>query len=127
MELDRSSHGTPGRCAELAPIGQNAPMSFLDKAKEKATQLTQQAKEKIDDLKDNRKADDLLDELGRITYRQHTDRAETGDSEAIATLVGQLQALEADGTPVLGSKEEREQAANLPPPTAPLPPPPMPT
>eukprot|EP01041_Mallomonas_annulata_P035935 gene35935-58956_t len=38
-------------------------MSFLDKAKEKATQLSQQAKEKVDDLKDARKADGLLDDL----------------------------------------------------------------
>ena len=35
--------------------------SFLDKAKEKAQQLASQAKEKVDDFKDNRKADDLLD------------------------------------------------------------------
>lgn len=101
-------------------------MSFLDKAKEKATQLTHQAKEKIDDLKDNRKADDLLDDLGRITYRQHTDRAEPGDAATIAALVGQLQTLEADGTPVLGTKEERAEDPTLPTPSSPLPPPEMP-
>ncbi len=102
-------------------------MSFLDKAKEKATQLSQQAKEKIDDLKDTRKADDLLDDLGRILYRQRTGRAEATDDAAITDLVAQLQALEAEGTPVLGTKQERAQESNLPPPNAPLPPPAMPS
>jgi len=97
-------------------------MSFLDKAKEKASQLTQQAKEKIDDVKDTRKADSLLDDLGRILYRQRTERGEAGDDAAIAELVGQLQALEADGTAVLGNKQEAEQASTLPPPAPPAPP-----
>jgi hypothetical protein len=97
-------------------------MSLLDKAKEKASQLTHQAKEKIGDIKDTRKADDLLDDLGRILYRQRTERGEAGDDAAIAELVGQLQALEADGTAVLGAKQDSEQASNLPPP-APMAPP----
>ncbi len=102
-------------------------MSFLDKAKEKATQLSQQAKEKIDDLKDTRKADDLLDDLGRILYRQRTGRTEAADEAATTDLVAQLQALEADGTPVLGTKQERAQETNLAPPSAPLPPPTLPS
>ncbi len=100
-------------------------MSFLDKAKEKASQLTQQAKEKIDDIKDTRKADDLFDDLGRILYRQRTERGEAADDAAIAELIGQLQALEADGTDLLGAKKEAEQASNLPPPS-PMAPPPAP-
>ncbi|MBI5089143.1 MAG: hypothetical protein HZB15_09880 [Actinobacteria bacterium] len=96
-------------------------MSFLDKAKEKATQLAQQAKEKVDDVKDSRKADSLLDDLGRILYRQRTERGEPGDDAEIATLVSQLQALEAEGTPVLGKKDEPEVdvAPTLPPPAPP--------
>jgi hypothetical protein len=94
-------------------------MSFLDKAKERASQLAAQAKEKVDDIKDNRKADDLLDDLGRISYRQQTGRAEEGDEAAIVVLVEQLRSLEADGTPVLGTKQERAAASNLPPPAAP--------
>jgi|GEM_PF-2475489 len=81
-------------------------MSFLDKAKEKATQLTQQAKEKIDDIKVSRKADDLLDDLGRISYRAHTNRAEPGDADAVVDLVAQLQALEREGVDVLAAKEK---------------------
>jgi len=107
---------------------QNGGMSFLDKAKEKATQLSQQAKEKVDDLKDARKADSLLDDLGRITFRQHTERGEPGDDAAIADLVAQLQALEAEGTAVLAPKSQPEPpASDLPPPSSPLPPPAMPS
>jgi hypothetical protein len=100
--------------------------SFIEKAKQKATSLTQQAKEKFDDIKDNRKADELLDDLGRIVYRQRTERGEAGDDAAIADLVGRLQALEAEGTPVLGTKQERDQQSDLPPP-APMAPPATPT
>jgi hypothetical protein len=98
-------------------------MSFLDKAKEKASQLAQQAKEKVDDVKDSRKADSLLDDLGRILYRQRTERGEAGDEAAIAELVTQLQALEAEGTAVLGKKDEEPEAAasTLPPPAPPTP------
>jgi len=98
--------------------------SFLDKAKEKAQQLASQAKEKVDDFKDNRRADDLLDDLGRIVFRQHTARGEAGDEASIAELVAKLQVLEAEGTPVLGTKAERDAASNLAPPTlSNLPPP----
>src|SRR5215203_1051619 len=90
-------------------------MSFIDKAKEKATSLTQQAKEKIDDLRDTRKAGNLLDDLGRIVYRQRTERGAAGDEAAIAELVRRLQALEAEGTSVLG-KNEDAQTPDLPPP-----------
>lgn len=99
--------------------------SFFDKAKEKAQQLASQAKEKVDDFKDNRKADDLLDDLGRILYRQRTGRGDSADEATIDELVGKLQGLEAEGTPVLGTKAEREAASDPPPPAAPsdLPPP----
>lgn len=99
-------------------------MSFLDKAKEKAQQLATSAKEKVDDFKDTRKADELLDDLGRVLYRQRTGRGEAGDEAAIADLVGKLQVLEAEGTPVLGTKEERAAVSDLPPPSpSDLPPP----
>jgi hypothetical protein len=95
--------------------------SFFDKAKEKAQQLGTAAKEKADDIKDKRKADDLLDDLGRITYAQRTNRGGADDEAKIAGIVEQLQALEAEGTPVLGEKEAPTVA------TAPPPPPPPPT
>ena len=87
--------------------------SFLDKAKEKAQQLGTAAKEKADDIKDKRKADDLLDDLGRILYAQRTDRGGADDETRITDIVAQLKALETDGTTILGEKP----ASNLPPPT----------
>lgn len=98
--------------------------SFLDKAKEKAQQLASQAKEKADDIKQSRKADDLLDDLGRILYRQRTGRPEDGDEAEIATLVAQLKELEDAGTQVLAPKAE--PVSDLPPPGSTLPPPPPP-
>ena len=100
-------------------------MSFLDKAKDKAQQLASQAKEKVDDVQNKRKADDLLDDIGRIVYRQRTTGVvEAGDDAAIDELVAQLKALEAEGVPVLTPDAPAEApaappASNLPPPAAP--------
>ncbi len=76
-------------------------MGFLDKAKEKASHLAEQAKDKIDDVKEKRKVDDLLGDLGRIVYRQRTERGEPGDEAEIASKVGELRTLEAEGTEVV--------------------------
>ena len=73
-------------------------MGFLDKAKEKASKLVESTKEKVDDMKDKRKADDLLEELGRLSYRGRTGRAEADDEVTMGKLVADLQALEAEGT-----------------------------
>jgi hypothetical protein len=91
-------------------------MGFLDKAKEKASHLAEQAKEKIDDVKEKRKADDLLDDLGRIVYRQRTERSDAGDEAEIVRLVAELQALEAEGTDIIGAAPA-PAAEHLPPPT----------
>lgn len=96
-------------------------MGILDKAKEKATHLADQAKEKLDDVKEKRKVDELLDDLGRIVYRQHTDRGDAGDEAEIARLVGELKALEAEGAEVLPVAAPADAAA--PAPDATLPPP----
>ena len=90
--------------------------SFLDKAKEKAQQLGTAAKEKADDIKDKRKADDLLDDLGRILYAQRTNRGGAEDETKIVGIVEQLQALEAAGTAILG---EKPADSTLPPPPPP--------
>jgi predicted membrane chloride channel (bestrophin family) len=94
-------------------------MSFLDKAKEKATQLATQAKEKVDDIQDKRKADDLLDDIGRIIYRQRTTgTVDPTDEAKIDELVDALKALEAAGTPILEAPAA-PAASTLPPPAAP--------
>jgi hypothetical protein len=76
-------------------------MGLLDKAKEKATHLAEQAKEKIDDVKEKRKVDELLDDLGLILYRQRTDRGQPGDEAVIVGLVEELRALEAEGAEIV--------------------------
>ena len=99
-------------------------MGFLDKAKEKATHLAGQAKEKIDDVKEKRKADDLLDDLGRIVYRQRTERGEPGDEAETVRIVDELRALEADGTEIIpAAAVSAEATSDSPPP----PPPPNPS
>ena len=102
--------------------------SFFDKAKEKAQQIAGQVKDKVEDVQDRRKADDLLDDLGRIVYRQRTAEHAPEDEARIAELVAQLQALEAAGTVILADKNDSAEGSTLPPPTAPsdLPPPPSP-
>jgi len=105
-------------------------MGFLDKAKESLTKATETAKEKIDDVKDKKKANDLLDDLGRILYRQHTGRSNDSDGADIARLVGELQALENQGVDVMGSGSSGSSPASPPPPPdpdTPPAPPPMPT
>lgn len=95
-------------------------MGFLDKAKEKASHLAGEAKGKIEEVKDKRKVDDLLDDLGRIVYRQRTERGEDGDEAEIVRLVGELRTLEDDGTEVV-------TPAPAPPDDTQPPPPPPPT
>ena len=100
-------------------------MGFLDKAKEKATHLAGEAKGKLDEVKDKRKVDDLLDDLGRIVYRQRTERAEAGDEAEIVRLIDELRALEAEGTEVVAAAAPAADVATPPPP--PPPPPGAPT
>ena len=93
-------------------------MGFLDKAKEKAGHLAEQAKGKIDDVKEKRKVDDLLDGLGRIVYRQRTERGEPGDEAEIVRLVGELGTLEAEGTEVVAPVSAPVEGQQSPPPPA---------
>jgi hypothetical protein len=97
--------------------------SFLDKAKEKAQQIAGQAKDKVEDVQNRHRADDLLDDIGRIVYRQRTDGPLPGDDTRISELVVELKALADAGTPILDDKQDR--SSQLPPPAPPsdLPPP----
>ena len=98
-------------------------MSFLDKAKEKASHLANQVKDKVEDVQDRRKADDLLDDLGRIIYRQRTQESMADDDARIDELVAQLKALADAGTAILDDKADRSKDAA---PSSPMPPPPPP-
>jgi hypothetical protein len=88
-------------------------MSILDKAKEtsalinqKAKEKTHQAKEMIDEVKASRKADALCEELGRIVYRQHTERGLETDEAEIARLVAEIKGHEDSGAHVFGETEK---------------------
>lgn len=78
-------------------------MGFLDKAKDAVTKATETAKDKYDDVKDKRKASDLLEDIGRVVYRQRTERGAEADEADLVRLVGELQSLEAEGVDVLGT------------------------
>jgi hypothetical protein len=95
-------------------------MGFLDKAKEKAEHLAGQAKDKFEDVKDKRKVDGLLDDLGRIVYRQRTERGEPRDEDEIVRLVGELRTLESDGIEVVGPMAApiEDQQPSPPPPAS---------
>ena len=95
-------------------------MGILDKAKEKAGHLAGQAKDKIEDVKEKRKVDDLLDDLGRIVYRQRTERGGPGDEDEIVRLVGALRTLESDGIEVVPSVAAPVGDQLPPPPPPPL-------
>jgi hypothetical protein len=99
-------------------------MGFLDKAKEKAAELAGQAKDKYEDVQGRRKADDLLDDLGRISYGQHTGRPHPNAAAETERLVTALQALEASGVDVLEAKSPPADGGStpMPPPAPPAPP-----
>jgi hypothetical protein len=90
-------------------------MGLLDKAKEKASRLAEQAKDKIEDVKEKRKVDELLDDLGRIVYRQRTERGEPGDDAEIGRLIDELRTLEAEGTEVLSQASAPVEGQQSPP------------
>jgi hypothetical protein len=93
-----------------------AGVGFLDKAKEKASHLAEQAKDKIEDVKEKRKVDELLGDLGRITYRLRTERGEPGDEAEIVRVVGELRTLEAEGTDVIATTSPPDGDQQQPPP-----------
>ena len=71
-------------------------MGILDKAKERATQLAEQAKDKFEDVKEKRKVDSLQSDIGRIVYRQRTEGVQAGDEAEISRLVSELRTVEAE-------------------------------
>lgn len=100
-------------------------MGFFDKVKEQAGKAKVQAQDlkgkvgdKVDEVQGRRKADDLLDDLGRFLYAERTGRPLPGAGAEIDRIVGELKGLEADGIPIL------PDAAVAPP--APAPPEPLP-
>ena len=82
-------------------------MGLMDKMKAQANQLAERAQEagkagqaKIESLQAKRKADALLEELGRITYAAHNAKSAPGDEGRITAIVEQLRQYEAEHGPV---------------------------
>jgi hypothetical protein len=114
-------------------------MGFLDKAKETATKLTAQAKDKVDDVQNQHKADNLLEDLGRITYRQKgageirdNDAAKIDEILAALTALGAEGARVTDDVPITATPSTAAADDTPPPPPPPaaaeadVPPPPPP-
>jgi hypothetical protein len=99
---------------------------FLDKAKAKAQELGAKAQDAIGDAQAKRKADDLLDDIGRIVYAERTGRGIADGDVRIAALIEQLQVLEREGADILGPLVTAIAAESVPPPPPPpgAPPPP---
>jgi hypothetical protein len=86
-------------------------MGFLDKAKEQAIvhlkdrekvrEVAEKVKGKVEDIQTKRRADALLEDLGRLAYAQHTGRANDRADPEISRLVAELRSLEDDGVPIL--------------------------
>ena len=112
-----------------AVAGRMDAMSFLDTAKQKMATWGQQAKAKVDDLKDTRAANGLLADLGRVVYRQRTERGTGNDEATIDAIVAEVRSLEQAGTDVLAgapaSAVTTAASSDTPPPPPPmvLPPP----
>ena len=92
-------------------------MGILDKAKERATQLAEQAKDKIDDVKEKRKVDSLQSDIGRIVYRQRTEGVQAGDEADIARLVSELRTLEAEAKAEVAAASATVDSPQAPPAT----------
>lgn len=77
-------------------------MGFMDKVKSQAAQLAEKAQEatkagqaRLDALQAKRKADQLLAQLGLLTYEAHEGRARPGADAETASLIDQLRQHEA--------------------------------
>ncbi len=85
-------------------------MGIFDKVKEQAEKAKAQAQDlkgkvgdKVDEVQSKRKADDLLDDLGRFLYAEKTGRPLPGADSEISRLVDELKGLEAQGIPILST------------------------
>lgn len=97
-------------------------MGFLDKVKEvgnqaatSVNQAVNKGQQQFDEQKMRKHADAVLRDLGALVYQRDTGRADASADSAIAALVGQLQELEAAGTPV----DLSQRAGAAPAPAAP--------
>lgn len=78
-------------------------MGFMDKVKstaqqagDKAQELTDSGKAKVDAARTRKKIDDLQRDLGAVVFRQRTGEADEGAEAEIDRLVGEITTLKAE-------------------------------
>ena len=76
-------------------------MGVFDKVKGQAKELKVKVEGKVEDVQGKRKADDLLDDLGRFVYADRTGRPVAGAETEITRIVDELKKLEETGVAVL--------------------------
>jgi hypothetical protein len=76
-------------------------MGVFDKVKGQAKELKGKVEGKVEDVQGKRKADDLLDDLGRFVYAERTNRPIADAENEITRIVGELQKLEESGVAIL--------------------------
>jgi hypothetical protein len=112
-------------------------MGFMDKVKAQATVLAdkaqngvQQGQTKLAEMQTGKQEDHLLRELGAYVFLSERGRLQPDSETKVAGLMGQLDALEAAGSPVLVTPEPMAAPApgtapapgGVPQATAPVPP-----
>lgn len=98
-------------------------MGFLDKLQQTAKDTLDKGKGRLDDIQADRKADQLLRDLGAWYYAGRTGRDEGAAADHIERLVAELEAHEAEHGP-LGQAAEEPPEAPAPPSAPPSSPPP---
>ena len=76
-------------------------MGLFDKVKSQAMDLKGKVEDKVEDVQAKKKADDLLDDLGRLLYAERTDRPVPDAESEISRIVADLKNLEAEGVTIL--------------------------
>ena len=85
-------------------------MGLLDRAKEQAFHLkdrekvrevAEKVRGKVEDIQTKRRADALLEDLGRLVYAEHTGRVNEQAETEMTRLMAELRILEDEGVPIL--------------------------
>jgi hypothetical protein len=80
-------------------------VGLFDKVKSQAMDLKGKVEDKVEDVQAKKKADDLLDDLGRLLYAERTERPVPNAEDEIARIVADLKKLEDEGLAILPSAE----------------------